>query len=366
MIVYYEESILSYVASIRKHFGLESSYNSNAEFDKIIQEKNPRNIFLVLVDAMGANHILKKLPETSFLRRHMKFITTTVFPPTTSAATTAIECGRAPNENAWLGWNQYLRDIDDYVIPFLGKGYYSEIDYGPNYYREKFPVPKTVDELNKIGISARELYPAWREDGCETFDIMVKRLIDYSYSNEYQYIYAYFDKYDSLMHKNGPDSKICDDYLDYVENCLLELEEKASDNTMFVIVADHGQVEIKDHYYLSASPLKKYLKRRPYIEPRACALDIKEGMEEEFEKEFKSILEDEFLLLNKKQILETHLFGEKENHPAFESMLPDYIAIGKGNFNLEYYVGEEMDLHGHHAGMSDDELKIPVIIYQNS
>ena len=49
MIVYYEESILSYVASIRKHFGLKSSYNSNTEFDKIIQEKNPRNIFLVLV-----------------------------------------------------------------------------------------------------------------------------------------------------------------------------------------------------------------------------------------------------------------------------------------------------------------------------
>ena len=364
MIVYYEESILSYVASMRNYFGLDSSYDSNKEFDKMLEEKKPNNIFLILVDAMGANQVKQKLPEDSFVRRNLKFVTSTVFPSTTSAATTAIECGRAPNENAWLGWNQYLKDIDDYVIPFLGKGYYSEIDYGSRYYRDRFPVPKTIDELNAIGIKAREIYPAWREDGCETFRDMTNRLVDYSYSNEYRYIYAYFDKYDSLLHMHGPESKITDDYLFYVNECLEDLEKRANEKTMFVVVADHGQVQIKEHYFLITSPLHKYLKRKPYIEPRACALDIIDGMEDEFEKEFKNILEDKFLLLNKKQILETHLFGSKKSHPYFEELLPDFIALAKANTNLEYYVDEESDLNGHHAGMTEDEMLIPVVIYQ--
>lgn len=364
MVVYYDESILTYIASIRNYFGLKSSYASNSEFDKIINEKKPNNIFILLVDGMGANQVERKLPEDSFIRRHMLFKTSTVFPPTTTAATTAIENGKAPNENAWLGWNTYLKDENKYVIPFTGEDYYSSEKYGYNYYRDKFPVTTTVEELNAIGINSRELYPAWRKGGCETLEIMTKKLVEYSYSNEYKHIYAYFDEYDSLMHRNGPNSKKADDYLFYVNKCLEELEKEFNEGTMIMVIADHGQIEVERQYDLSASKYNEYFSAKPYIEPRACMMSIKEDKREQFEKEFLEEFEDEFILLNRQQILDTHLFGEKENHPKFLDLISDYIAIGKGHTTLDYFEGDPFVMKGHHAGMNEDELIIPVVIYQ--
>ena len=56
------------------------------------------------------------------------------------------------------------------------------------------------EELNKIGIPARKLFPSFEEDGCEDFDEMCDRLIDYSFSDDYRYIYAYWDKYDTYVY----------------------------------------------------------------------------------------------------------------------------------------------------------------------
>ena len=90
MIVQYDESILSYVASIREYFGLSSSFAPNRELSKRIREEKPKRIYLILIDAMGANLIKRKLSSEAFLNRNMMTDTSTVFPPTTTAATTAI------------------------------------------------------------------------------------------------------------------------------------------------------------------------------------------------------------------------------------------------------------------------------------
>ena len=62
MIVYYDESILTYVASIRNYFGLTSSYPAHEGLTGILNEKRPNKIFLMLIDAMGSNLIEIKLP----------------------------------------------------------------------------------------------------------------------------------------------------------------------------------------------------------------------------------------------------------------------------------------------------------------
>ena len=95
MFVNYEGSILSYIASIRRYFGLTSSYGSDPRLSKLLEEQRPGKVFVLLVDAMGTNLIRQKLPEDAFLRRNMLATTTTVFPSTTTAATTSIRNGKA-------------------------------------------------------------------------------------------------------------------------------------------------------------------------------------------------------------------------------------------------------------------------------
>lgn len=363
MIVYYDESILTYIASIRNYFGLTSSYPAHEGLSSLLNEKRPEKIFLLLMDGMGANLIERKLPEDSFLRKHLTYVTTTVFPPTTTAATTAIRNGKAPNENGWLGWCQYLKEVDDIIVPFRSCSYYEDKDYPGDIMNQYMPVSATEDELNQIGIPSRVLYPAFAPDGCGDFDQMCSRLIRFSNDDDYRYIYAYWDKYDTYMHRHGPSSKICDAYLSFLNREIENLAENLSEDTMLIVTADHGQVDIHRSYNLYGSPFDAYFWMRPSIEPRALTFFIKEGMKEEFARKFKETFEKDYVLLNHNQILETHLFGDHESHPRFDEFIGDFLAIAKSDLLLEYSEKPKIIFKGQHAGMCEDELMIPVITY---
>ncbi len=362
MFVDYNESILSYVSSIRKYFGLESSFVSNSSFDELLDDNKPKRIFTILVDGMGYNLITKKLPEDSFLRKNIAYKTTTVYPPTTTAATTAVRNGKAPNENAWLGWCQYFKEIDDVVIPFYNKAFYSDNSY-PNFALNAIPVTTTTKELNEKGYKTRILFPSFLEDGCESFVEMCERLAGFSKNKEFDYIYAYWDLYDSLMHKYGPSSKWCDIYLNHVNECLEHLAEEIDDDTLLMVIADHGQIDISE--YINLYPeYHDYLVHAPSLEPRTMAFHVKEGMKDEFEMKFKNDFEDKFILLTHEQVLQSKLFGPNENNPRFEEFIGDFIALAKGKACLSYQTEEKPNHKGQHAGTLEDELMIPVIIYQ--
>jgi len=66
------------------------------------------------------------------------------------------------------------------------------------------------------------------------------------------------------------------------------------------------------------------------------------------------------------QILKTKLFGNRENHPRFEEFIGDYLAIAKSDLALYYNETESSYPLGQHAGMCEDELMIPVIVYPNT
>jgi len=364
MIVYYDESILSYIASIRNYLGLDSSYKSNSKFDAYIKERKPTDFILFLIDGMGANLIEQKLPEDSFLRKNMFKKVQTVFPPTTTAATTSIRNGKAPNENAWLAWSQTVKEVNDVVVPFLGCSYYGDESYGGRgFFESVIPVTSTESDLNNIGKNARKLFPSFEEDGCEDIDNMCNRLIGYSKDKQYDYIYAYWDKYDTYCHEYGPSSKVCDSYLLHINYQLERLANNLSDGTMLVIVADHGQVDINRVDNLYGSKYEKYFYQKPDLETRCIGLYIKDEYKEEFEKVFMEDYEEEYILLNHPQVLDTHLFGDLDNHPRFEGFVADYVAIAKKHMSFSYDSNNSFKLKGHHAGMHLDELMIPVITY---
>lgn len=316
----------------------------------------------MLIDGMGANQIRNKLPKDAFLNKHLLARTSTVFPATTTAATTAIRNGKAPNENAWLGWSQYLKEIDDIIIPFRSIGYYNDIRYEEDIFEHYVPITRTVSELKKIGIKSRILFPSFMEDGCEDFDEMCLRLAEYSKEDDYRYIYAYWDKYDTYMHRYGPSSAICDSYLEHINYEIEELYNNLGEGTMLVVTADHGQVDIRRFYNLCYSPFDKFFYRRPCLEQRAMAFYIHKGMEKEFEKQFKKAFENDYILLSRDQVLRSRLFGDHKNHPRFEEFIGDYLGIAKSDMVLIYRERDDRYYKGQHAGICDDEMIVPVVV----
>ena len=365
MVVNYEDGILSSIAALRAYYGLSSSFEPDERLAKVLAEKKPEKIFLMLVDAMGANLIKKKLPADAFVNRNMLYKTETVFPPTTTAATTAILNGKAPNENAWLGWAMYFKEIDDTVIPFWNEGKYSGKQY-PGFVEKAIPVTRMEKELNESGRCAKTLNPGFTEKDPHSLEEMIDRMIAISKDQETDFVYAYWDKYDSQMHKTGPDSEEADQMLQYINGELERLAEGIAEKTMLIIVADHGQVQIHREVNIRKTPLNRYLLHEPSVEPRAMAFHVREEDREAFAKEFKEMFEKDYVLLDHKQILETKLFGTKENHPRFEEFIGDFLAIAKSDLCLDYdYEDHEgLRFHGQHAGMCADEVYIPVIVYQ--
>ena len=99
----YNETLTNLACSIRKYFDLDYKHKTLDYIDKILEERNPKNVVTILFDGMGSNIIDKILPADSFLIEHRIKPITTVFPATTVAATTTIQTGLNPVETGMLG-----------------------------------------------------------------------------------------------------------------------------------------------------------------------------------------------------------------------------------------------------------------------
>lgn len=362
MIVDYNRSILSYIASIRNYLGLDSSYEADKDFYNYINSRKPEKVFLLLVDAMGISIIEKLLPEDSFIRNNLKYTTNTVLPSTTTAATTSIRNGKAPIENAWIGWCQYLKEVDDIIIPFKSCGFYNDKTYETDIFNRYVPVSATDIELNQKGIRATTINPSFDPNGCKSFIEMCDRLLKYSNNNEYRYIYAYWDQLDSIMHEKGTKSIEARNHILEIDNHLKRLYENKSEDTMIVVIADHGQIDITRYYDLYKSEYDKYFYRYPALEYRFVTLYVKDEYKDIFEKQFKEEFKDDYLLLNKKDTLDLNIFGDRNMHPLFEEFIGEYIAIAKSDMSFRYSVYKKQHFIGSHAGMTKDELMIPIIV----
>lgn len=97
------------------------------------------------------------------------------------------------------------------------------------------------------------------------------------------------------------------------------------------------------------------------IEGRACAFWVKEENRALFVSQFNKLFSNDFLLLSKQEVLNMNLFGTGKNHHNFKDSIGDYLAVGTGNryFELNYYPEE---LLTHHAGLTEQEMLIPIII----
>lgn len=56
------------------------------------------------------------------------------------------------------------------------------------------------------------------------------------------------------------------------------------------------------------------------------------------------------------------LFGKEVSHPRFQDFLGDFIACAISDLNLDY---DDHDIIlGSHAGVTKEEIQIPVILYE--
>ncbi|MDD3341671.1 MAG: alkaline phosphatase family protein [Bacilli bacterium] len=359
----YQECLTNLACSIRKYFGLEYVHNTLEYIDKILEERKPKNVVTILFDGMGSRILDRTLSQDSFLIQNRIKEITTVFPATTVAATTSIVTGLNPVETGMLGWNMYYKDIDKIITTFLNveKGDTNRIPLEEAIlYKQKHMKTKTImDDINELGKDkGYGLFP-FGPSAYYTVDGMFERIEKLCKKEGRKYIYAYDTEPDHSMHDFGSESDKVKELIKYRNRKVEELSNKIEEAIIFVI-ADHGHLTVQNIHLKEYPAIIDCLERNTSLEPRATNFFIKEDKKEEFVKLFHETFSADFDLYTKEDVIESKLFGDGEENSIFRDALGDFLAIAKGNKTLLY--NGDIVLKSQHAGYTDDEIYIPLIV----
>ena len=286
-----------------------------------------------------------------------------MFPATTTAATTSIRTGLNPIEHGWLGWNMYIAPINETITLFKDSIKGEEEKVSDSFLKVKSKlVQKTIaDEINEdTNFSAVEVSP-FSKTKYTNLDDMLRIIKNECQKEGKKYIYAYDKEPDHTMHEFGVDDNKVKELIKIRNDKVEELCDELK-NTVIIIVADHGHKEVKPIWLEKQYPqIVKMLERTTSLEQRAVSFKVKNGYQEEFKKEFNQNFSNDFNLYDKQEIIDSHLFGEGVENELFREAIGDFIAIAE-NSNKCILTQGDTTHKSQHAGYSDDEIYVPLIV----
>lgn len=359
----YTNCIANLANSILEEFGIWEDGRQRLKILDQYLAKGYENIVVILLDGMGKCIIEKNLESDGFFNTHLAGTYSSVFPPTTVAATTSIANGLNPCEHSWLGWDCYYPQIDKNVTVFMNTETGTDqqaADY--NVSRKYCGYESVVSKIRANGGNAYEVTP-FVDPFPESFEKICEQIKTLCKQPGRKYIYSYWNEPDHIMHEKGCYGEDAKQIVRILEKQVQQLCEEL-ENTLVIVTADHGHMDSKGVSIQDYPNITECLVRMPSIEPRALNLFVKEEEKLQFERAFKQEFGDKFLLWTKEQVLKEQIFGTGAEHPVFREMLGDYLAIAVDDLSI-YSTKEEADFFiGVHAGLTYDEMTIPLIIVE--
>ncbi len=370
----YTNCLTNLACSVQKYFDIPYAHTTLSDIDALLAEQQPENVVVFLLDGMGDNILSRNLPSTSFFRSNRLRTLYSVFPATTTACTMSMLTGLNPVEHGWLGWDMYVKPLDKTMTLFLGI--------------EKVSKERESDYISKTSDLVRKYLPEQIADAGKYDGVLLAPFIDPKYrdfdvltadvqaacskpaKNEKRYVYAYYPDPDGIMHDKGPDS-------DEVKHCMATLDEKIAvlcnelHNTVVIVVADHGHMKTEQLMLSDYPDVEELLERTPGLEQRAASFKVKDGCQEEFARRFNTAFGKDFDLYPAEEVIASGLFGNVSGvpggaecageNPLFRPALGDFVAInGKSNRSIVSEGGSI--LFSEHAGWTDDEIIVPLIV----
>ena len=356
-------SITALTSSILSHYGVSPVNPTLPDADRILRSA-PRNIVLILLDGLGYPILTRHLPEDSFLRRRLSTTLSSVFPPTTAAAATALESGLYPSQSGWLGWSIYWPPLNKNIALYPNTDDTGAPAAPFHVGRTMLKTPSFLKQVQEsahipsFSVSAKGDFPA------ATLDELTAHIKAVTNRPGPHLIYAYLNEPDHTLHKEGCRSENVHLFLQKADYDFQQLAADCPD-TLFLLTADHGFTDVDGICLEDAPALMKTLVRPPSIEPRALNFVLRPGTEEAFLQSFTRFTENTYTLYTKKEALSRNLFGPGPAHPQLTGMLGDYLAVATTPLTLfpnRSYMNSMIATHG---GMTPEELTVPFICWRS-
>lgn len=356
------ETLTNVGNSILQHFETETFHDTFKPLDDVLNNTNKKKVCLILFDGFGKAIIEKHKNLCPFIYEHIFTSFKSVYPPTTVAATTSLCTGKYPIETGYIGWTEHFSNYNDDIFVFLQSSKFSDKKY-PDLKNTLLKVDyiwELIERNKKYKASSIQSFLVKGENEQEQLENYFKETDELLKINDF--LYSYCTEPDHLMHSEGTNGENVKQMIVYLNYKLSQLVNNNKD-TLFILVADHGMVDVKDYFILDHKDLLNSLSSQYItIEPRFASLFVKD--ESLLKKFYESDLKDYFELKSKDELLNEHILGYGTPHKMIDSFLGNYFLLAKKEYMLNDS-SNDIVFKGHHAGISEDETNLFMMIFNS-
>jgi hypothetical protein len=325
---------------------------------------------LILIDGMGQDAIDKygdQFPIFDELKRVKKLYTN--FPSTTATSLSTLGTGVLPGIHGMLGYTVRVPRSDNRLLNALK--WDERVD--PVMWQK---VPTLFERAVSAGVSVTHV-AAKRYEG-SGFTQAALRGAKYVGANgvdematavsaalkpQPSFVYTYLNTLDSAGHSDGVGSDKWLTALQQVSEFITKVKQLAPAGTRIWVTSDHGMVNSTEQVILGQD--NKLLENVTLIggEPRARHIYIKEGAVSETIIQWQEFFGNRARVLSKDNAIKDGLFGPVVTEDSHDR-LGDLIAIANNDLILvdPARVREESSMVGHHGGVTDIEVEIPLLL----
>lgn len=337
------------------------------------------HLVFVLVDGMGVE-LMERLPSGSFLRSQQSMELRAICPSTTACALTTLATGHWPARHGVPGWWSYLEEksLSVVTLPFQERHTETPLSALGVEVGEIWPFPSWMKELQRDCLSilpsglpgsAFSRYSRGYTDGvgyktiAEATSLIAQRVAQ---ARRPTYTYLYLPEFDAACHHHGVDSLEATRTLANIEDEIERLAITPRGRARLIVSADHGHIDVieKDRFKLrDGDPMLALLKAVPSAEPRMPVFHVREGMADDFERMFRERFGEQFALLTAIEAEKMRLFGPDPLSSLARRRFGDFIAVALERATLKYEPPnpKKPDHIGYHAGLTPEEMRIPLI-----
>ena len=325
---------------------------------------------LILIDGMGQDAIDKygdQFPIFDELKQVNKLYTN--FPSTTATSLSTLGTGVLPGVHGMLGYTVRVPRSDNRLLNALK--WDERVD--PVMWQK---VPTLFERAVLAGVSVTHV-AAKRYEG-SGFTQAALRGAKYVGANgvdematavsaalkpQPSFVYTYLNTLDSAGHSDGVGSDKWLNALQQVSEFITKVKQLAPAGTRIWVTSDHGMVNSTEQVILGQD--NKLLENVTLIggEPRARHIYIKEGAASETIAQWQEFFGNKAKVLSKETAITDGLFGPVVTEDSHDR-LGDLIAIANNDLILvdPARVREESSMVGHHGGVTDIEVEIPLLL----
>lgn len=332
-----------------------------------------QRVCVVLVDGLGMHPLRNRSGHAPFLKKFLDgaYTLESDFPSTTATSMGSFGTGLPPGQHGLLGYLVHDRDSG---ITLNELAWDAEIDPVAWQNRETL-----FENLVRHDVACYQIGPGhFHGSGltqaalrgatfvaANSLQQRVDAAVDVLKRSKPVLAYLYWGDIDKIGHIVGCESYEWSEELTRVDSALRDLTQRIPPDTLLLITADHGMVDIARSSFYDVTHMSALNEGVDTIagEPRAVMLFTADGQAERVAARWKEEFGDKVRVSTQDDALRDHLFGAVDSSKL--SRVPDVVVDVVGDIAIVhrgYMAGEWAKLVGLHGSTSDAETQIPLLV----